>query len=375
MASAFYASPAHRYCTICSTFNPIPMRRLVSAALTFTAATAFRLHAPGSGDAAPAGEPPAAAPAAEQRSEAAGGADRGSCVKRDDNLCDPSAGSRAVLVTAFGGSGTHSLTTMFKMHSLAMQHERVGEKGSVSWPYAVDLSHTNFAYDHCAKKVWLKAPEPPGTHFRNVYHVVRCPVDAISSVMPWSDNHCSLRYMNATLPKLGWSEPFRDGDLRFWARAWLAQNEFIESYAQRTFRLENFMDLFRQVCKDTHLSARTPGRTCENAALPTTGRRRHPDLTWADLTASVGAELVAELRSAALHYGFGEDCLEDAARAKGGPFPRAGEVVTHGIPGAECSGEPGQDCTDGLDWVWEASAVERIKRSGGASFRRAWAAV
>uniref|UniRef100_A0A7S1LMV0 Uncharacterized protein n=1 Tax=Alexandrium catenella TaxID=2925 RepID=A0A7S1LMV0_ALECA len=372
MASAFYASPAHRYCTICSTFNPIPMRRLVSAALTFTAATAFRLHAPGSGDAAPAGEPPAAAPAAEQRSEAAGGADRGSCVKRDDNLCDPSAGSRAVLVTAFGGSGTHSLTTMFKMHSLAMQHERVGEKGSVSWPYAVDLSHTNFAYDHCAKKVWLKAPEPPGTHFRNVYHVVRCPVDAISSVMPWSDNHCSLRYMNATLPKLGWSEPFRDGDLRFWARAWLAQNEFIESYAQRTFRLDEFMDLFQQVCKDTGLDARMCERA--NATLPTRGHRSRHHVTWAELTAEVGAELAGEVRSAAVRYGFGEDCLEDAASAKERPL-EGGQVVTRGIPGAECGEEPGEDCSDGIDWVWEASVVERIKRSGDDSFRAAWAAV
>jgi len=283
-------------------------------------------------------------------------------------------------VTAFGGSGTHSLTTMFKMHSLAMQHERVGEKGSVSWPYAVDLSHTNFAYDHCAKKVWLKAPEPPGTHFRNVYHVVRCPVDAIASSMTWRDEHCSMRYMNATL-KMGWLDAIDYGDLRFWAKAWLAHNKFIESYAQKTFRLlQDFKDLHRRVCED----AGGPAWQCADARLPMRGRPVGNDtvrvsLTWANLTAVVGAELVGELRSAAVRYGFGEDCLEDGARdrdreAKARP-PAGGQVVTRGIPGAECGEEPGEDCSDGIDWVWEASVVERIKRSGDDSFRAAWAAV
>uniref|UniRef100_A0A7S1RNU6 Uncharacterized protein n=1 Tax=Alexandrium catenella TaxID=2925 RepID=A0A7S1RNU6_ALECA len=252
---------------------------------------------------------------------------------------------------------------MFKMNGLDLAHERVGRNGSVSWPYFVDVTHTGFSGDSCVRNSYLS---PPKTHYRRVYHVVRCPIDAISVMVTHS--WCSMRFIDSTL-KLGMDGANQD-DPRFWAKAWLEMNKFIENYAQQTFTLDNYTGLFQQVCRDSGL----PDDKCLEASMPSRHHRNHETLTWEKLNAMVGTELTEAIRSAAVRYGFGDHCVDDQIRALKRKQELSGQqVVTHGIPGAECSEEAGQDCTDGLDWVWEASVADRMRRGGEASFREAWA--
>lgn len=295
----------------------------------------------------------------------------GECRKSWNNLCDPQAsgvGSREVLVTGIGATGTHSLSAMFKMNGLELQHEHLGRDGSVSWPFATNIVHTGFRKHPCRYLPWLK---PPGARFRHVYHVVRCPIDTISALT--THNHCAMSYISQAL-RFGVREP-KEGDVRFWAKAWLKWNEFIDGYARQRFPLTEFQELYKAVCKDLGNS----DEVCAAADLPESANHRsHGKLTWQQLS-DMDAELTEEIKALATRYGFGEDCTDDAVRAeKARKSKRAlgpGAIVTHGIPGAQCSNDTGVDCSDGIDWVWSAATLAKIKRNATATLQKAWAEI
>jgi hypothetical protein len=83
-----------------------------------------------------------------------------------------------LLVTGLGGSGTHDLAIRLRAQGCRVAHEEIQSDGAVSWFYAVNDVVAQTQYPHHAK---LMNPASTSPRFSYVYHLVRCPLQQISS--------------------------------------------------------------------------------------------------------------------------------------------------------------------------------------------------
>lgn len=83
-----------------------------------------------------------------------------------------------LLVTGLGGSGTHDLASRLRAEGCRIMHEEIQTDGSVSWFYAVNDVEAHTQYPHHAQ---LTNPTSTSPRFLHVYHLVRCPMQQISS--------------------------------------------------------------------------------------------------------------------------------------------------------------------------------------------------
>lgn len=224
---------------------------------------------------------------------------------------------KPILITGVGGSGTHTVTTLFQQNGVLIGHEKVGQLGTVSWALAVDNSR-----DERNSCWWLS---PAKTVFSHVYHVTRCPIDVIASQTAWAPK-CSksslepnfqymARHMGITRSPTKFDS--RRNRLRFQMEAYNRWTDFIDSYvpAEKRFRVDQLKELYVAVCAD--LTGH--GVVCKSSpALPdeapkeysSDGHRKHRDLTWKELD-TVDRNLANALRKKAIAYGFDSSCTED----------------------------------------------------------------
>jgi len=299
------------------------------------------------------------------------------CKPQANNLCSPGDKSaKPILISGSPGSGTHSVVALFGMNGIGLGHESVGAYGSVSWPYMVNAKKIYnpaelYAASHsCA---WLR---PPETTFRHVFHVVRCPIDVISSMT--SHETCSLNYESRTLG-LGNTAPCTGPgchDLEFLGKVWLAQQNLLESYTEKRFRIDEIPTMFAEICGG---SGFTP-EVCNSHLFPKRqhNRRTHRHVSWSEMKQRA-PEVTNQLLAKAREYGFDESCtggmdikdvrfkenetvVEDAEAAM---FNPKNEVVTTGCFNNEAnSTHDGSetDCSDGLDWVWDRKTLQTALR-------------
>jgi len=272
---------------------------------------------------------------AKESNEELGASQKAGCKPVDNSLCRQSSQkqkkSRPLLITANGGSGTHTIKTIFATNGIALGHERVGKNGSVSWAFAVDVTRSNFVTTPGCN--WLNSPN---STFNHVVHLARCPRDVVSALQ--SHATCSLKYIRDTLHL-----NFKDSELRstkFLMSAWLEWNKHIEGFAESRYRIDEFLK------KDTIMSiANLSGfNPPNNVVFPTAhvNHRHHSDLTWAALRAA-DKGLAQQLEFKARQYGFPESCFKDVIELP--DFPQGPDTM---ITTDE----------DSIIWFWNNSAVQ-----------------
>jgi hypothetical protein len=286
-----------------------------------------------------------------------------SCKQESTNLCTPAnPNAKPILITGSPGSGTHSVVALFEMNGIQLAHESVGASGSVAWPYMVDAKKYNLAFSDVHSCPWLS---PTHTTFRHVFHLVRCPIDVISSMT--SHNDCSLNYESRTMG-FGNAAPCHKPctNLRFLGNLWLAEQERLQSYTEGRFRIDQIPIMFQEVCR---ASGFNPG-VCNSQLFPKRAhnQRSHPTVSWLQMKQEA-PEIYAQLLAKAREYGFGEDCTGgshdlhfSANESKVLQHDAEAEVVTTGCFGndANSTGDGSErDCSDGLEWVWDRKTLEK----------------
>lgn len=213
---------------------------------------------------------------------------------------------RPLLVTGFGGSGTHSLVDVLKANGIRVEHETSGVDGAVSWPFAVDAAGTVTPTNNPTVKGRCGWLSPAAMLFDRVLHVVRCPLEVVSAFLSHGD--CSVEYVRRHM-HLNVTPGMRDSAerIRFSGAAWLTWNDHIEKYADARYRIDELAALARDACQ--HVVGISG--SCVSMTLPVKhlNKRKHLKLSWADIR-RVDAALESALREKAIEYGFGEACTD-----------------------------------------------------------------
>lgn len=96
-----------------------------------------------------------------------------------DKECIPPVTTFPLLVTSLGGSGSHIMNNMLRFYGFDVCHEELCPDGSVSWPFAVNDVFLETSYPHHA---YLSNSTILWPRFDTVVHIVRCPMQQISSL-------------------------------------------------------------------------------------------------------------------------------------------------------------------------------------------------
>ena len=258
-------------------------------------------------------------------------------TRKYDSKCNQGHTGQLIplLVTGCGGTGTHTITSLFGARGVSAAHERFREDQSegapvadavVGWPQAVNDWYLDQVYPWAWK---LQSIVPPENHlFKYVAHVVRCPLDNIAAMTSHSgETHTFLHRAGVPLPKghrMGEPCPSSLDDKIAWAAFWWIEwNAHIERYADYRFKTETLYTPEG----NRHLSAilRNAGiRFHASGVLNHDDNHRSHihDVTLRRVANAVnystyapqlgnrgGAQVVARLIRMARHYGYGSECL------------------------------------------------------------------
>lgn len=91
----------------------------------------------------------------------------------------PEATVFPLLVTGLGGSGTHAVARRLREMGVDVDHEHIATHGAVAWMYAVNDIVIGQPYPFRARLIDSSIDSP---RFERVVHVVRCPMNQISSL-------------------------------------------------------------------------------------------------------------------------------------------------------------------------------------------------
>jgi len=282
--------------------------------------------------------------------------------EREHKLCHGGCASprphRAILITGIGSSGTHSIRQLLSVNGIDVGHEVISTFGAVSWLHAVDFSHSDSA-------TW-PAPRTANVFFEHIVHLVRCPVDTISSMSKalWNglggaprrliDNYMDMSELS---PGIGHAEEYEKwvsspAGVKWRMEAWLRWNEHIEGYASDRFRIDQFKDIFSHACSVVKKSGSNVN--CSAAQLPDYHENAgdHISLTW-EVMKDVDAQLANTIHAKAMQYGFDKSCTEDSEVQD---HHAAGMIRTSssqiGTPQACYEQNVCFDDSDDLAWYW-----------------------
>jgi len=188
-----------------------------------------------------------------------------------------------ILVTGYPRSGTGYAAKLLNGAGVGVGHETVKEDGAVSWLHIASGSVP-----------WLEG-EIETTEWSKVIHLVRCPLDVLSSAQTLSD--AAFDYMFRFLGE----HPGGERGLRWYMWTFLKWTALIEAERDYYFRVEDLKD--PAVLKI--LLSITGGTLPDLFVLPPTNvnSRAHPHYTWLDLELA-DPELSKEILELTAKYGY-----------------------------------------------------------------------
>ncbi|CAM9312950.1 unnamed protein product [Discosporangium mesarthrocarpum] len=244
----------------------------------------------------------------------------GSCVSRDCR----------VLITGCGRSGTHFVAEQFMSSGIPILHEQIGEAGTVSWVHGAPYSEENHeleAWFSNRDSAGLRAS--PDFSFFPVFHLVRHPLDTISSL---TECFCGCGHLScggwADPPSWKWAGRHMDFSNKLCTKVresvcvghsnklggrlirsmeyWLGWNQMVAAQAHYRTQLEQ-VDLSEVVAAAPLLAAksRTSGGKVEQKSFSSKRLkgRSQKKLTWKDLREADPA-LEAQVWELAQSYGY-----------------------------------------------------------------------
>src|SRR5579872_3545966 len=189
--------------------------------------------------------------------------------------------TRLLLVTGCAHSGTTYTSRLLKVAGLAIEHERIGDDGMVSWMFNVDID----------KGFLCNYSDNEGITFNHTFHMVRHPLSVISS---WYTRYNETSTLWPYLRKYIFI-PEEATRLALCAHYYLGWNLLIESMSEYTFQVETIDKAFPEISNrigiplDPKALVIMPPKMSENA------KKRSRKITWNDLKAELSPEYFSDL--------------------------------------------------------------------------------
>lgn len=201
-----------------------------------------------------------------------------------------------LLIIGCGRSGTKYMSKVLFASGLDIQHERMGQHGSVSWLMTPAEAES---------APW--GPISKDYQFGHILHQVRDPVKVIQSyynLRPWA----TWVWISRFVPEI---EP-ADSTLTKCAKYWYYWNLIAEARAELTYRIEDF-DADYQIVGD-QIGMNFDRATISEIPKNTNTIRdpSHRTITWQVLKAELDPELYEKVRDLALRYGYTVEVTTEA---------------------------------------------------------------
>lgn len=102
-----------------------------------------------------------------------------------------------LLISGLGGSGSHAISNLLRALHIDVMHESIGSFGAVAWQYAVNDVVIGSQYPHHASLQRLPRISAWVPRFKECIHIVRCPIQQISSITSHLDS--SFEFIQAAM--------------------------------------------------------------------------------------------------------------------------------------------------------------------------------
>jgi hypothetical protein len=175
--------------------------------------------------------------------------------------CMPEPENRhPLLVTGLGGSGSHFVANQLQEMGFQVKHEGIGRDGAVSWFYSVNDYLLGLQYPFGKLTDSQRTFLSP--RFDNVIHVIRNPLDQISSFTAHTNKSYDFVVCNMKVSqkadivrefeqaRLFQHNCFRGGKchLHFAVLAWIHWNAMVAEIADKSYHIEQVGHLMEDLC-------------------------------------------------------------------------------------------------------------------------------
>lgn len=193
--------------------------------------------------------------------------------------------SRRLFIAAHPRSGTRYTAKLLKKRGVAVEQERLGPEGTVSW---VHVGRGN-----------VRGRLVEEIEFEKIFHQVRHPLPTITSTTTISE--ASYQFLRNNIER---EMPcHKENPLLFCMVSWIEWNKKIEQFASWRFQIEMLPDIWEDFKTNTGL--------CRDASIPELGagvrhsrKHRYGEVkTWDELRATDEA-VADEVYEMAIRYGY-----------------------------------------------------------------------
>lgn len=193
-----------------------------------------------------------------------------------------------LLVIGCGRSGTTYMSQVLTASGLDINHERMGQDGTVSWLTTP------------AEAEWAPwGPLSKDYEFEHILHQVRDPVKVIQSVYNVPPR-ATWEWISIFIPEI---KP-EDSKLTKSAKYWYYWNLIAEARAEFSYRIEDFN-------ADCQVVGDKIGRVFDKGVVKSISKKTktqrwfgHRKITWQILKDELDEGLYGQVRDLALHYGY-----------------------------------------------------------------------
>jgi hypothetical protein len=187
-------------------------------------------------------------------------------ARKYDSACTPQPKRiSSILITGLGGSGSHYVSNLLRWMQIDVQHESLGQDGSVAWMYAVNDVVGGQSYPHHSSIPNSSLWSP---RFRHVLHLTRCPLQQIASLTThldasynfifyylrlWANDHDQIKALLLRYPSLLSSakrcERQSNCNLHRAMVAWIAWTYLLNSNTDSRMTVNAPADILSHVCQ------------------------------------------------------------------------------------------------------------------------------
>ena len=195
---------------------------------------------------------------------------------------------RRFLITGCSRSGTWYITKVLEMCGLEVAHEGFARDGIVSWCALANTYETPWG------------PGRKGMSFDHIFHQVREPLAAISSIY-YTDHEPAIVFAEKYLPQITPS----DSRLVKVVKFWIYWNQNAEKLAEWTYRIEDIEEILPIMGEK--LGVFLDPLVLNFVDKGTNHRNDYVKFRWREIRAKIPTYLYNELVALSCHYGYGMD--------------------------------------------------------------------
>lgn len=194
---------------------------------------------------------------------------------------------RFLLITGCSRSGTTFIADALSLCGLDIGHEIMGDDGCSSWFMCLDDG----------EGPWKNCPTAKGIDFEHIFHQVRYPLDAISSIYA-TEHPLAIQFFSNNIPEIN---PW-DSNLVKSCKFWYYWNLYAEKKAEWRYQIEQIEEVWDEM--GLRLGIALDRNVLKEISPKTNHRKRQVQFTWLELAEKLPEDLFAKIQELALRYGY-----------------------------------------------------------------------